>query len=227
MKNFFKKYREIFGVALYVCLIGLIIYFVAKPLYEQIKIRRDQIQEEVANQEGRKKKLIEIPKIKEQYEKVKGQEENLAVLLDKNDAVSLIERLEKLAQNTQNEIRIAVKETDANSREALIARKNEAKAKADGDKTVSIIDGLVSKDYLQVTITLSGQYNNIVDFMQKLENMQNYSDIISFDIKRDSGNSGSANVNPFANQGGVNQEQPPTIENKVVATLETVFYLKK
>lgn len=230
MKNFLKKYREMFAIFLYVFFVSAIIYFGIMPLYAEIKNRRDQIQEEIAKQEGMKKKLVEIPKIKEQYQKIKSDENKLDVLLSNEETVSLIEKLEKLAQSTENKIKIAITETNPNSRDVIIAKKNETKAKTEvGKKTTSIVEDLPSKDYLQIKITLNGKYNNVIKFMNKLENMQNYSDILSFQIKRSEESTASIPTgNPFVSQESVvDDAQFIQSSNDVSALLDVVFYSKK
>jgi len=240
MKTFFKKQKELIAFVVYACIIGSIGYGVVRPLLVKINMRRDQIQEEIATQEDQKKQIAALPSIKQQYLSVKDRGDTLDVLLDTNDAVTLIEQVEQLAQNTNNTVKISISQNDPDSREALIAQKEAANQKQPGDTGGSIAGTLLSKKYLEMNITLGGQYNDVANFIKKLENMQYYSDIISIDLKQDASvtntaaqGSGIANANPFASQtGGQNnntapQAPPPSSGQKLIATLDAVFYLKQ
>lgn len=238
MKTFLKKRRELIAIAIYVCVLGAVGYFIVRPLLAEINRRRDQIQEETATQDDQKKQIAELPSIKEQYLSVQSKGGTLNVLLDKNDAVTLIEDIEQLAQNTQNEVKITISQNDPNSRDAIAAQKDAASQKQPGDKSVSIRDALPSKNYLEMNIAITGQYNAIVNFMEKIENMQYYSDIISFDMKKDDSeknpvaqSSGVISSSPFSAQGqGAAPAAPAPVssaDQKIAATLDVVFYLKQ
>ena len=241
MKTFFQKRRELVAIAIYVCVLGAIGYFVVRPLLAKIDMRRDQIQEETATQDDQKKQIAELPSIKEQYLSVQSKGDTLNVLLDKNDAVTLIEDIEQLAQNTQNEVKITISQDDPNSRDAIAAQKDADSQKQPGNPNVSIKDALPSKNYLEMNIAITGQYNNVVNFIEKIENLQYYSDIISFDLKQDDSDTSPVGqssgtipvVSPFS---APDQRAAPAVpaptpapatNQKIVATLDVVFYLKQ
>ena len=95
MKKFFQKQREIITIFIYGCFIVVLIYFVVLPLIVRVNDTRDQIQEEHIKQDIKKQQISELPKMEEQYNMLQNNEKSVDVLLDKNDAVGLIERLEK------------------------------------------------------------------------------------------------------------------------------------
>jgi len=236
MKKFFKKRSIPVALAAYACVIGAIGYFVIRPILGEIGSRRDQIQEEIAKQEDQKKQIAELPVIQAQYQTVQSSGSAMNVLLDTNDAVTLIEEIEQLAKNTNNEVKITISQADSNSKDAIVAQKAAASEKQPGDKSVSITDNLPSKQYLEMNIALTGQYNDIVDFIEKIENMRYYSDIISFQIKRDDSvknavaTSSGIISSPFAGQDKNAPKQVMPLANsdqKLAAVLDVAFYLKQ
>jgi hypothetical protein len=228
MNNFLKKYREAIAILVYAALIGSVVYFVVAPLKREITNRRDGLQEEISNKEGKQKKILEIPKIKEQFLTVQSESKDMEVLLKRDDAVILMERLEKLADETGNEIKIGVLDNDSNGKIAAAAK---SKAKTDKNKepAKTIVDQIpTDTDLLEIKISLIGNFNDIVKFIERLENMEYYSDIIGIEIKKnDTKNtveSPLAVPDPFATK---QTEQKVADPNKLIGELDTVFYLKK
>jgi hypothetical protein len=228
MNNFLKKYRETIAILVYAALIGSVVYFVVLPLKREITNRRDGLQEEISNKEGKQKKILEIPKIKEQYLTVQSESKDMEVLLKRDDAVILMERLEKLADETGNEIKIGVLDNDPNGKIAAAAK---SKAKTDKNKepAKTIVDQIpTDTDLLEIKISLIGNFNDIVKFVDRLENMEYYSDIIGIEIKKNDTKttveSPLAVPDPFAAK---QTEQKAADPNKLIGELDTVFYLKK
>lgn len=225
MKNFFQKQREIIALLVWVGIITALVYFVILPLIGRINGINDQIQEESMKQESARKHLGELPKIQQQYAAIQKDEGLADVLLDKNNAVMLFERLEKLAEDSGNKITIAAK--DATGQNATPP----VRGKAAVDN--SLVDSLPSSDYLQLKITLTGDYNSINKFIDALEWFEYYCDIIGIQVgKNDQVADASQQAvnmqasNPF----GVNAEKKiaqPSRQDPLVATLDAVFYTKK
>lgn len=209
MKNLIKKQREILAIFLYIVLILVLVYVVIIPLLQKITYIKDKIQEEQIKQESNRKHLDELPKFKEQYKML----ENVDLeqyLLDKGNAVSLIEKLETLASQTGNKINIAVQEENKNTN--VKVKKGE----------VSIVSDLPSDKYLQLKITLGGDFNSIMKFIKNLENFDYNSDIIMMDIKNRKIISNLNSGNPFSS----GEQQGNDGDGKVEAILDTVFYSK-
>jgi hypothetical protein len=228
MKNFLKQKRELFAVAAFVAVIACVVLFGIIPLQDKIVDVGEKIQQENADQEINKQRIDELPKIKQQYDTLKQNEDSLNVLLDPKSAVFLIERLEKLANDTVNIIKIAVQEKQPDQK-ALPA----AKGKADENP---LIKALPSADYLQINIGLSGDYGSVVRFINSLENFEYYADIISLNLKKsDAKNStiqtatGSGLLNPFNpdSAGAKKTDQPASNLEEIDASLNVVFYTKK
>ena len=228
MNNFLKKYREGIAILIYAVLVGCVVYFVVMPLKAEITNRRDGLQEEISNKEGKQKKILEIPKIKDQYVTVKNESKDMDVLLKRDDAVILMERLEKLAEETGNEIKIGVLDNDPNGKISAAAK---SKVKSDKNKepAKTIVDQIpTDTDLLEIKISLVGNFNDILKFIDRLANMEYYFDIIGIKIKKNDTKttveSPLAVPDPFAaKQTGQKAADP----NKLIGELDTVFYLKK
>lgn len=227
MKKFFKKQREILTIFAYIGIIASLVCFVIFPLIGKINDVADRIQEESLNQEIAKQRLNEIPKMQQQYQMLEKDERLLDVLLDKNNAVPLIERLEKLAQDSQNKIAISVQEQSA------LVQKNTLKTnKKNAENEKLIIDSLPSAEYLQMKIVLTGNYDSIVKFLEHLENLDYYSDIIGLDMKKVEIENEAQEVEPEVSFGSrraypAKKENNAQIIEATRASVDVVFYTKK
>ncbi|HPN54653.1 MAG TPA: hypothetical protein PLB52_01845 [Candidatus Moranbacteria bacterium] len=230
MKKIFQKQRELLAVIIYVGFILAIIYFIIMPLLSRINSVQDQIQEEKINQEIKEQSLADLPKMQEQYENLQNNEKMIDVLFDKNNAVELIEKLEKLAQDSGNVITISVQEKEPAKDVSSKARKktNDTEEK----KPVSIVENLPSSEYMQIKLELKGGFDTAVNFIHKLENFEYYCDIIGIKMQQaekgdkkisNTESFGSININSVENPEGLLEN---ISSNNVVTTIDVVFYTK-
>ena len=91
----------------------------------------DNAQRDILDHDIVRQRVNEIPRMQQQYQLVEKNENILDVLLDENEAVQLIEELEKIAQDSQNTIVITMQEQDTGMK-MLDTTKN----KKDEEKTV-------------------------------------------------------------------------------------------
>lgn len=228
MKNLINKQREIIAVLAYIAIVAGLFYLLIFPLIEKIAEKSNKIQEEVIKQEAINKKLEELPKIEQQYKELNENAESIDILLDKNKAVVLIEKLEKLAESTENEIAITVQE-----------KTEQPKAPAKGKAAVdtSLIGGLPSQNYLQMKISLTGKYGSIMNFIRLLENFEYYADITAIQISGESDSQNNSTRQSISDSGplsnpfnsSVTKNKPAIIENqdnKLKASLDMVFYVR-
>ena len=225
MIKFLQKQREAITIFTYIGIFIVLIYFVVLPLIKRINSVKDQIQEEHVKQEIKQQQINELPKMEEQYNVLKNNEESVDVLLDKNNAVVLIEKLEKLAQDSNNKISISIQDV-ATQKDPTTVISN--KTNTDND----LIKNLPSTNYLQMKITLDGDYNAIMRFTQSLESFEYYCDIVAIQIKQKEENNKPAEtgtVNPFNSGLSINPDQLSNFNNKNLeeASLDVVFYTKK
>lgn len=227
MKNFIKKNKIILAVVIYMAVLGSAFYFVAGHLLSAISGNNVKIQENLVDREIKEKRLAEIPKMKEQYQTVASEERFFIPLVTEDKAVELIEKLEKLAQSSGNEINIEIQSNTGK------VDTSKAKSKKTEDEKQSIRDSLPSSDYLELKINLSGSYNQLLDFIEKFEALQYYSDIVSLDIEfKEEEKKAQSSPSPFAqntnNMTGSEEVQPvPAKEATLNSSINAVFYLEK
>ena len=214
-----KKQREIFAVLIYVLGIFALVYFGMRPIYQSIESKKNANQEEISIQDLKTKKLTELPKMQQQFEFVSEKKSAIDVLLAQDDAVLLIEKLEKLAESTGNKISITIPE--------LQKKKTTTKKE---EKT--ILDTLPNDNFLLMDLMVSGNYQTVVSFMEKLESMEYLNDVVGVQLdlhKQELKQEVAAEVNVFSPT--LNPKQPNKVavkESEILdAKISVVFYLKK
>lgn len=225
MKNFFQKRREIIAICAYFGVVFVVVYFAIMPLMKKIEEKNNEIQEEKINQEIVRKRMEELPGIQKQYEILKSSDDLSGILLDKNNAIVLIEKLEKVAEQTGNTISIEVQDAVA-----VDPKKTASKGKVTSDNI--LVSELPSSDYLQLKIKLNGKYEAILNFIQSLENFEYYGDIIEIQITKDADKVKAQPMQQAADFGVANPFISNTDTTKIVkiendklnASLSVVFY---
>lgn len=214
MKIFWKKFRKgiiLLGGALF--LAGLF-YAVIKPLFASIHEKTEKIQEDIVNQERRVTKMQEVSAMAKKAESIIKESEKMEVFAKRNQVVALLEMLEKIAEETGNEIEIEMKDD------------KEAKAAGVGQ---DLLAQLPTDKYISMRITVTGKYDSIANFIKKMENMRYWADVISLRISatEDSSQNQKSNVSPF--QRAIEKEEKNaeqlTVKRKVRAIIGAVFYL--
>jgi hypothetical protein len=224
MKKFFQKQREVLTVVAYVGFVVLLVCFVIFPLLKKISNVADNAQRDILDHDIVRQRVNEIPRMQQQYQLVEKNENILDVLLDENEAVQLIEELEKIAQDSQNTIVITMQEQDTGMK-MLDTTKN----KKDEEKTV--LGSLPSQEYLQMKIELKGDYNSIIKFIDFLENLEYYCDIVAIQMRNaDSSeyNRRSELVDPFeeSDPSSIQPEESQDIKKNIECIIDVVFYTK-
>lgn len=227
MKDFFQKQREGITIFAYVGVVIGLVYFVILPLLGRVNGVQNQIQEENIKQEIKKQQINELPKMENQYNILSNSEKSIDVLLDKNDAVALIERLEKMADDSGDKISISIQDKIVATEQKSVSASAKNKATTEDE----LIKNLPSTDYLQMKIIITGDYNAIVKFVRSLESFEYYCDIVAIQINKSDDNSNAANngtlMNPFNSTNTNKKVAILSNDNKLEASLDVVFYTKK
>lgn len=229
MKNLLSKQREIVAILLYGLIVAALFYFLIMPLIGSINDRSNQIQEENMKQESTANRLKDLPRIQSQFKMLNEGTGASEILLNKKNQVVLIEKLEKLAESTGNDISFVVMQNKVDQQKT--APKN-TKAKVDE----SLMGKLPSQEFLQIQIILVGKYDSIRNFMRLLGDFEYYNDIVSIQIAMDDDSeagikrqsSDGVIADPFSviPTDPISSPQPEAV-NKLKASLDTVFYSKK
>lgn len=209
MKTIWQKYKEGIVVSIFLLAVGAVIYFAIIPLFEKIKDGRNKMEEERLSQEVRRRKLQSIPELKGQVEVISSQKELFNVLLDRNEAVGLIEMLETIAQQQGVSLDITVNQVQQDAKKQQ--KKDSAVSGEDADtkgknnkKERIIVDDLPDREYLSLNIKCKGTFGGIFAFLRKLEVLSYVNNVVSLEIKETEKNSS----NLIQNQGLFNSSAP-------------------
>ena len=226
MKIFINKYRILLSIIIFLIFISALIFFVINPLIGEISSKNQRIQEILAMQDNKKERLAELPDLRGQFEAIQADEPKLADPINKEKAVEVIEKIESIAEATKNEAKISVEEQGV---AGAPARKSVNKP----DEKESIVSDLPSDAYIKMKIAVSGKYGDIINFLNKLENIQYYSDILSINISTQTETGSSQYFQTSAVQPGspadgtkTESENPPK-DVKLGSAIVIVFYVNK
>lgn len=195
MLNFFKKYySQIIMVAVFFVAIIAIVY---QSVY-MVKLAKEtsgelkQIQLDYAFVDSLFNRIPQLQRDAEYIEEVEGE---LSVLMpdDYDTKVQLFYLLEQMAEGTGN-VDISLRVVETNNTKSKEADKKKAVIKPAIDRTIGI------------EITLIGSFDDMIYFMEKIETMEYFSNILSLQTRKVS-----------------NDSQNQALESKI----HVVFYLQE
>lgn len=225
IKNIWRKYKEYILVLIYLAILFALFYFVIGPLIRGIDYNANLIQEKITIQENFKRKLGMISKNEEQIRKIEKDESKMEVFISRDDEIALIEKIEKISEETDNKITIeAVDDKNIANAKAKVKAKEENK----DDLKVNIDNN----DYVKFRITVLGKYNNFVNFVKKIENMEYWSDIVSLKVSyREPDKNPISQENPDDSNklfDTIREETNIALDERTArSTLDVIFYLDK
>lgn len=180
MNLFWKQYKE------YIVVIGIVLFGIAcvwygvLPMHEKIRDRMNRMQELIADREMRNESVANVSNLREQKELVSQKEDRLNVVIPRSDIVDLVKVIEGIAKETGNTIVIDAKDKNTASATSARARKENTPAGSDSkDAPESLAGSLPSEHRLGITIELTGNYGNIVQFLRKFESMPYQTDVLA------------------------------------------------
>ena len=162
---------------------------------------------------------MQMPALKNQFEMVQRDEDKIRLSLNRDNLVGLIEKIEKVSEETGNKIKIELSEE--------LDDKKSTKLKKDTDKDKNKTINLPSDNYIKIKANLFGNYVGLLGFINKIENMSYYCDIVSFKITDNLKNNGDSSGNPFSESVAKEGEAAVPVESNISSTIEIVFYLEK
>ncbi len=169
----FQKNKNIIIAILVVLLVNAgLIFFLAKPLYGKVQEKMNTVEQSKQRLENIKKEGQKWQDYKQKREKMEESKDLLANSMVKNETqINLIERLEQIAGEEGVEIEIQ------SQVEVGSEKKDSSKDKKD-TKNESSNDGGTS-----FSLTVDGEYDEILDYVYKLENLNYVVNIVSLNIK--------------------------------------------
>lgn len=194
--NFFEKNKIYLIIGSLLVAWICFIFFVISPSIKMLKNNFDSVQMKIITAQNDNNKLGKLNILRYNFEKVNAERNSLDVIFHKDSIVSLVKDLESIAQKTGNEILISVDEGNNKILEA-------SKKKSNG-KENELIKILPAENYFTIKISLVGNYNSLLKFVNKLNNMKYHNTIISFNIYSEEIILENVNVSNNAVNGGIN-----------------------
>jgi len=216
MKDFWKKYKFWINIVSYALLLAALSFFIIKPLLSGIREKSDAIEKVKIDNQISQERIAKLPEMGEMRAVFNQEKKNLNVVLEQNNSVDFIKRLELLAQETGNIISLKIDDVSTAAKDGA-----SSKAKKPKKDDESIVSGLPSDKYLFIEITLEGKYENFIQFLYKLENFDYYVNVLSLSLVKEE-------VDQSAAGSGVNLKKAENIqlENVLVSTLSIAVYIK-
>lgn len=223
MKDFWRKHKISVALAVYALAVVLFAYFLIFPLVSKIQTSSDEIQKNIIDSEILKERVNRIPEMRQIFRKYS--DSNLEVVLSAEEKLDFIKKVEKLADETNNKMRIDIeKETD---------KKLAKSTKKDGEEK-GIMESLPSDNYMSINFILRGDYSGLINFLHKLENLGYYVNVVALNSKKitiNEDSDGKIRDDIFSAVGDVYGSQPQDTHSSAGESLETTIevavYLKK
>ena len=174
-KKLFIQYKiYLIGGGLLVLIIAVIV-FIVEPAFNKLNNDVDTVQKMLLDTQIKKNKISKLPELEQKFVIIKKNKDKLNVLFAKDNIVDLVQKLEDIADETNNNI--AIKVIDSSD-----------KAKIKKVKKISednLLTNFNKDDYFEIEVDLTGNYEKLFRFVYKLNNMHYYNTITSFDISVD------------------------------------------
>ena len=179
MREIWKKNKLILTIAGFALAFSVVIYFLAFPLIEKIKMTSQKIQEKIADNKIEDEKLGNLPQMEKDWEDFKEQKKITEVILSPGNEVSFIESIDLMAQKSGNIIDLKIGDQ--------VDPKEIEKIKSDAKKNKeqkSIMNEIEYSSYFPMQINLQGDYKGLLNFIHMLESGHFYVNIISINSNK-------------------------------------------
>lgn len=209
----------------------LFVYFFVIPGIKNLEVNFDSVEMKKIENKVNEEKIVNVSELKNSYDEINQESYNLEVVFSKDKIVELVKDLENIAEKTGNTINITVNES------TKIVEAKKTKATTDVHEN-EILKNLPTKEYFELDVALRGNYNNLMRFVDKVNNIKYYNVIKSFDISsieieveqsKQSDDSSQVAINQMNNE-NISQENSLQDENSKKLILESklaiIFYLK-
>ncbi|MFA6973494.1 MAG: hypothetical protein WC238_02015 [Parcubacteria group bacterium] len=214
LKDIWKKYNIWLSVGGFVVLIIAAWVFVLVPIRRNIENNADEMQKKMIDRDIYAERVAKIPDMEKTRAVFAQNESNLRVFLNKNNEVDFIKKIETIAEDTGNKADLQIID-DAGTQKPKAAA---------GKKGGSEIEKALPKiPYLSMTINLEGNYEQLANFLHKVENLDYYVDVLAISMNK---SEIEAPVDPFAAE----KNKPGLITSAtevIKSSLSVVVYLEK
>lgn len=211
----------------YTAIAMLILVFAVRPLIQKIEAKSEEVQKKIIDDEINLAKVAKLPEARSTSESFNQKKQNLDVIIDSDREVDFIEKMEALAEETDNKIELKI--TESYTDEQVSKNSQSGKDKKEPD---DIKSKLPYNKYLVIQVNLTGNYGNLVNFVYKLENFDYYVNLISLSLNKgtqesEPGTSGDIFAPRSPSGASNNGEKNSSAEKGILkSTLEVVAYIK-
>jgi Tfp pilus assembly protein PilO len=179
--SIWRKYDIFVNIAVFVSVVALIIYFVALPMKQRVADSSDELKKKKIDNEVATGRIARIPEMEKVHGVILKNKDDLDVIFNKNNEVKFIEKLEGLASETGNEISLKMEYVSPADEKKKNATKSVANKDANKEEKIEILEA----DYLSVQIELTGKYEQMLNFLNKIENMEYVANVVALDLKKE------------------------------------------
>jgi len=177
-------------------IIGSVVWFGILPLKQSLLNKARMIQEFYVDEENQSKQINRLPELEDQYNIIENNASKLDIMLREDQVIDFIKTLETLASETTVTLVIASKDTGkivepkATAKKTVSEEEGETKTspsstpKKEKVKEVDILSDIPFDRYLRLSISATGKYENIINFLHKIETLSVGLDVVGIDIKR-------------------------------------------
>ncbi len=258
MTGMWKKFREVFVILGMSGLFAALIFFGIIKTMERNHGKMNAIQQAVIDRKILEEQEKDIPRMREDAESIASVRDRTEVLLSKDRIISLVERVESIGASLGVSV---VSEASPEGSFLVLPKKSSKKsspAKNEGveesgeksseskekEKEAELLMSLLPAERsVFVVFKVSGPYDRVLAFSEKLDTLPTLLDVLSIDIApvseedEDSSlgggvspqvlsGSGSTNIFASGSEGAApNAEASPVVSNSVRASFSTVLYL--
>lgn len=219
MKDFWKKYKLVMTVLMYVFVVFAGVRFFGAPLVNKVRDISYKIQAAQIDEQTNKSRLEKLPQLEADWEDYQSKKENLNVILSQADQIRFIESVEAISNQTGNTIALNISE--ASDPKEIAKLKSSSKQRATDQK--SILDGISSNNFIPIQIELKGNYSGLVNFLYMLENSQFYVNVISLNAVKKIVSANENQISPSDAQKNTENKGKDIIET----TINAIVYTQK
>ena len=220
--SIWKKYDIWLNVGVFLVVITALVYFVVLPMKQRIADDDNNFKKKKIDNEMNAERIAKIPNMEMVHNIISEKRNELNIILDKNNELDLIEKLESLASETGNEISLQMEAVSPDDKPSATVAKKDDK----GEK-IEVLSG----NRLVAHISLVGKYDQLFNFLSRLENMPYYVNVIGLDLKKgilDENNQdlGSSMHNSFTMSATTIGEDKKAEKEVLQSKIDAIVYLK-
>lgn len=221
MNTIWKKYKLPIVYLGYLIVSVLLVFFVIIPTVGSIKKNSLAIQKAEADKEIFDKRIGKLDQIEEEFNEYAAKRENVGKLLEDGGEVDFIKMMEYLADETGNSIKMEISEQPEGGKDKSASKKKDADEGGVIEKSFSKEKVLVFK------VGLSGNYEGLIRFLRKMEDMEYYSVISSIDVKKKSEESENRTVRASVFSFSGNNQESAVVKKEILETAMDLIVYKK